>query len=93
MITNTSPMDYRKRVVIVSRLIRLCEVCGEPVADTPNGYRCISCKHVGYVEVFEHEAEEFRCGLWEQETIQALAYAAKMPNIGGAFVLYPDGEK
>jgi hypothetical protein len=93
VITNHSPMDYHKRVVIVSRLVRLCEVCGEPVAQMPDGLRCISCKHVGYVEVFEHMAETFRRGLMQKEIEKALAYASGMPDVGGAFVLYSDGEK
>ena len=84
MITNKSPMDYNRRVVIVSRLERLCEVCGEPVAQMPDGYRCISCKHVGYVEVFEHMAHIFRRGLWEKEIEKAHAYVSLMPTLDEA---------
>jgi hypothetical protein len=93
MITNTSPHDYNKRVVVTSRLERLCEVCGEHVFFIPrlNAKACSSCNHIGEgVEVWEHMAHVFRRGLMEKEIEKALAYARCMPDIGGAFVLYPE---
>lgn len=87
MITNRSPWDYQKRVAVVSRLERLCEICGDPVVAMPDGVRCISCKHTGYVEVWEHMAHAFRRGLWEKEIEKAIYLAGLMPDIGGAVQL------
>jgi hypothetical protein len=91
MKTNTAPWDYEKRVVIVSRLTRLCEKCGNHVVAMPDGVRCITCKHTGFVEVWEHMAEAFRRGLWEIETEKALALVElldeQMPTFGGTMEL------
>ena len=91
MRTNTAPWDYQKRIIAVSRLERLCEKCGNYVVDTPKGLRCITCKHTGYVEVWTHQAEMFRRGLWEIEIEKALHLARlldeQMPTFGGAMQL------
>jgi hypothetical protein len=94
MITHTSPNDYQKRVVIVSRLERLCEVCGEHVIYLPSikANACVSCKRVGDgVEVWEHHAATFRRGLWEMEVEKAYHLVRQMdeqmPTFGGAMDL------
>jgi len=83
MITSTAPYDYRKRIAIISRLERLCEVCGAHVIPVPPTFKlaCASCKHPGEgVEVWEHMAETFRRGLMEKEIEKALFYASEMPD-------------
>ena len=75
-ITTTSPKDYQKRIVVISQLVRLCEVCGTRVLMTSTGLQCISCGHEGYVEKWEHEIEDFRAELWEKEINRARELAA-----------------
>jgi hypothetical protein len=77
--TRTHPLDYQKRIVIVSQLKRLCAKCGGNTACLPPTFdvlRCISCKSTDTVEVWEHMADTFRRGLMEREYEKALHLAA-----------------
>jgi hypothetical protein len=92
MKTNTAPWDYEKRVVLVSKLVRLCNVCGNYVVDQPRGYKCLTCTNTHYEEVWEHDVDTFRCGLWQIEYEKSLYFAGLMPDIGGAMKLNWEGE-
>lgn len=88
-ITRTAPHDYEKRILVVSRLVRLCEECGAHVVSLPPSgeLACMVCKHTGFVEVWEHMAAAFRRGLEEkqEETAQMLE------RIAAIEVEYPAG--
>jgi hypothetical protein len=93
MKTHTAPWDYEKTKIVVSVNLRLCDICGNYVMDTPQGVRCLTCGNPNYVEVPDYLAETVRCGLWMAQYEKALYLAGLMPEIGGAMVLNWKGEE
>lgn len=80
MQTSTTPWDYRKRIMLVSRLVRLCAVCGSGTYLRPSDGRiaCLSCGSTETVEMWEHMAEVFRRGLMELEQRKAAELAEEL---------------
>lgn len=78
--TNKHPIDYQKRIVIVSQLARVCTDCGSYAALLPAGWVCVRCQSTNVAEVWEHMLDAFRRGLAEIKAGAASGKAAPSPN-------------
>lgn len=101
MKTKRAPWDYSHAVVIKPQLIKLCATCGANFFIHPDGIkRCVSCRCLEFVELYEHQALTFRRELMQkqEEAAKWMALCIRpqmdylLENIGTALNMTPETE-